>query len=155
MSTVTTIRSDSVLKRLRQKIEFEPALATWPDPVSKTNKQQRKRKLWVSPAFPFSLTHFVSFYKEWKGKMILGENGSLTVDRNGRCGEFEGLELALALPEGVTERMEMAIRVYDPLSFLKQVGGESLSACLWSRCWLSYWDVYCGKLCLCAFCVQL
>lgn len=55
--------------------------------------------------------------------MSLGENESLTVDRNGRCGEFEGLELALALPEGVTERMEMAMRVYDPLSFLKQVGG--------------------------------
>lgn len=78
--------------------------------------------------------------------MILRER--LTVNRSSSCGEFEGLELALPLPEGGTERMEIAKRVYYPLSFLKQVG-EPLSACLWSRSWSSYWDGDCGKLYLC------
>lgn len=78
--------------------------------------------------------------------MILRER--LTVNHSSSCGEFEGLELALPLPEGGTERMEIAKRVYYPLSFLKQVG-ESLSACLWSRSWSSYWGGDCGKLYLC------
>lgn len=110
------------------------------------NKQARKETESTQP-FPFSLKHVVSFYIECNGKMILGEK--LAVDQNSRSLLklwFKDLALTLPLPEGVAERKKTEKRVYYLLWFLKQVGGEPLSTCLWSRCWPSYWEGHCWQI---------
>lgn len=55
--------------------------------------------------------------------MILGER--LTVDHSSSCAEFEGLELALPLPEGGTERMEIAEGLLSTL--ISEASGRRVS----------------------------